>query len=158
MQMQITQAQANRLLMARNKDPQQRSAIRKAVYAEVRAEHGISPQTKLRIAVESPSNPMYLVIRDKYTGIPLDNGIAAASVAVNSSPVHKPEVKQATAKKAVKAPSKKSPAVKSVKVDDAWPRNYRVTIGGKRVRLGEATSAAHAKKLVAKYKKQHGIE
>lgn len=159
MQMKITQVQASRLLAARQLSGDTQKTARKAVFEEIRRDHGIGLATKIRVAVEDPSNPMYLVIRNKRTGMPLDNGIPAPiPVAVASVPVEAQAttvVKKPTAK-SVKA---KAPVKKASKVadDDNWPRAYRATIGGKRVRLGEALSAQHAKKLVAKYKKQHGI-
>jgi hypothetical protein len=79
----------------------------------------------------------------------------AASAPAAAAPAH---AKVAHKKKAVKHAAKKAAPAK--KADDGfdgrtYPLDLRMTLGGKRVRLGMVNSAAEARKAVAKYKRQH---
>ena len=206
----ISEAQAQRLLEARTKDRYQRKNIKKAVFSEVRREHGIPYSTKFRIAIENPDNPMYLVVRNKRTDQPLTNGLPdpvvttaasapaahvatpvpaapaaavasavskvaakkAAAPAKKAAPAAKapakkaaPAVKKAPAKKAapVKAPAAKkaaapakTPAKKAVSVVAGFPKDVRITVDGKRIRLGTAKTQAEYDKMVKDGKRKHG--
>lgn len=159
--MKISATQAERLLAARGS--YDRKAKKKAIFAEIRAQHGIPKSTKFKVAVEDPSNPDYLVIRGKYNGIPLDNGLTPTAPVVPTiaaspaAPAKKVPVKKAPPKA---APVKKTAAAKKApakKTDVSYPREVRLTVAGKRVRLGTAKDAAHEKRLVTAYKKKNGV-
>jgi len=93
--MKISEATAKRLLAARSSYG--RKGIRKGIMAEIRREFGIPYNVKMVIAVETPDNPDYCVIRNKYTRLPLDNGVNdTPAVTVQTKPV---EVEVPAAKK-----------------------------------------------------------
>lgn len=82
------------------------------------------------------------------------------AVAAKVAPAKKVAAKAPAKTVAVKAVAKKAaPAKKAADDFDsrAYPLDLRMTIGGKRVRLGEVKSAAEARRAVTKYKRQHKI-
>lgn len=178
-QMKCTALQAQELFNARSKSTYDRKQIKKRVFAEIRKQHGIPHGTKFKMFVEAPDNPLYCVLRNKHTGVPLDNGIpdkveAPVKLQVQESPATKPPVAKPVAKVAAKAPAKKTPvkapakkapvkaaakapAKKVTTPTKAYPCEVRPTFNGKRVRLGVAKDAAQEKRMIAKYKKDNGI-
>lgn len=183
-QMLITEAQAQALLKNRS-NTYNRKADKKRIFAEIRKDHGIPSGTKIKFFIESPDNPLYRVIRNKHTGLPLDNGIpdkvetpkplvqatSPATQPPKAKPVKvAPTKKAAPAKKvAAKAPAKapakkaapakkvaaKAPAKAPAKVASGYPKDVRITVNGVRVRLGKAADAAAEKRLIAAYKRKH---
>jgi len=106
--MKISEATAKRLLAARSSYV--RKGIRKGIMAEIRREFGIPYNVKMVIAVETPDNPDYCVIRNKYTRLPLDNGVNdTPAVTVQTKPV---EVEVPAAKKVAAKPAAKKVAAK----------------------------------------------
>ena len=129
----LTEDQAARLLAARTQSSDSRKAVKKAVFAEVRRTYPSLGRTKLRVAIENPDNPLYLVLRNKHThqqlGVTTPDPVVvkqavspAADTAVAKEPPKapaKPATKAAAkpvAKPATKAPAKNAaPAAKTVK-------------------------------------------
>ena len=168
--MKITEQQAQALLNARKLSTYARSAEKKRIIAEVKRQHGIPSGTKIVLFIENPNNPLFRVIRDKRTRMPLDNGVpdTAKPVVQAKSPAAKAPVKVAAkapvkvAAKvmAKKTPAKKAPAKAPVKVAAkkaapaaGYPKSVRISFNGSRVRLGTAKDAAHEKRLIAAYKR-----
>lgn len=177
----ISEAQAKRFLVARLLDNYKRKQVKKQLFAEIRRQHGIPSYTKFRIAVENPDNPNYLVVRDKRSDQPLTNGAPEPVVStVASTPAPAPAavapvaakkaapVKAPAAKKpATKAPAKpaakkaapvKAPAAKVATVTFDRPKDVRITVDGKRIRLGSAKTQAEFDKLLKAGKKQYGVK
>jgi hypothetical protein len=180
--LKCTKLQAQTLLNARSKSDYERKQIKKRVFAEIRKEHGVPAGEKFKLFVESESNPLYCVLRNKHTGEPLDNGIpekgdftvkaqspvtvkstaAKAPVKVAAKAPTKAPVKvaaKAPVKVAAKAPAKapvKAPvkvAAKKAAPAADYPKSVRISFNGSRVRLGTAKDAAHEKRLIAAYKR-----
>lgn len=161
--LKISQQQAATLLAARTSS--NRKAIKRRVWSEVRTKYGIPTSVKFRVAIESPDNPLYCVLRNKHTNAPLTDGspepvatpvvVAASPAATAKDTAVKAAVKKSTPAKA--AAKKAAPAKKAADDFDSrtYPLDLRMTFGGKRVRLGTVNSAAEARKAVAKYKRQH---
>jgi hypothetical protein len=133
MQMLITEVQAKALRDNRVNSTKRDGAkryynstgkrIKRGIYADIRRAHGIATGTKIVFFIDNESNPLYRVIRDKRTKLPLDDGkVAPVAAPALPSPVvdvvAKPvkATKAPAAKKAVaaKAPAKKAPAKKAV--------------------------------------------
>jgi hypothetical protein len=160
--MKITEQQAQALLNARKLSTYARSAEKKRIIAEVKRQHGIPSGTKIVLFIENPNNPLFRVIRDKRTRMPLDNGVADTpkTVVQAKSPAAKAPVKVAAkapvkvvAKKTpVKKVAAKAPAKKAAPAAD-YPKSVRISFNGYRVRLGTAKDAAHEKRLIAAYKR-----
>jgi outer membrane biosynthesis protein TonB len=118
----LTQDQAARMLAARTGNPYTRKAVRKAVFAEVRRTYPSIGRTKLRVAIENPDNPLYLVLRNKYSGEQLgittpDPVVVKQAVSPAATPaVAKPAKAAAPAAKPAKAatPAKKTAPAKKV--------------------------------------------
>ena len=114
--MKCTVEQANRLLAARNLGTAARKAEKRAVFGELHRQFGIPKGTKFVIAIESPDNPNYCVLRNKYTKEALDDGTGTPAPIVAVAPVatvvEVPVKKTAAAKKAPAktAAAKKAPA------------------------------------------------
>jgi hypothetical protein len=167
--MKITEQQAQALLNARKLSTYARSAEKKRIIAEVKRQHGIPSGTKIVLFIENPNNPLFRVIRDKRTRMPLDNGVpdtvkpvvqakspaAKAPVKVAAKAPAKAPVKVAAKVMAKKTPAKKvaakAPAKKAAPAD--YPKSVRISFNGSRVRLGTAKDAAHEKRLIAAYKR-----
>lgn len=159
----ISEAQAQALLDARGKP--NRASLKRIVFRELRQQYGIPTSTRLKVAVEDHSNPLWRVLRNKRTGLALDNGLPEPVVEKAASPAKKAPAKKAPAKKAA-SPAKKaaSPAKKALtkapakstfsktKVD-ACQIEVRATIDGKRVRLGWASDEAAKARAIARAKK-----
>ena len=114
MQVKCTESQANALLAARNLSRSSRKAEKRRIFAQIRKDHpSIASARKFVLFIERPSNPLYLVLRDKRTKLPLDDGrpTPLPAPAVVSDVVAKPKVAKAVAKKApAKVVAKKAPA------------------------------------------------
>lgn len=162
--LKISEEQATRLLQARNQGTATRKSVKKAVWSELRRQYGIPSTIKFKVAVEAPDNPMYRVLKNKYTLQPLDDGQGpdvAAPPAVQMAPNSTP-AKESAPKATKKANGSKPSAATKKAVDPLTLKEYplsdlRMTIAGKRVRLGAVKDLAAAKRAVAKYKRQHGI-
>ena len=152
----ISEAQAQTLLDARGEP--NRKALKRAVFRELRQQYGIPTSTRLKVAVEDPGNPLWRVLRNKRTGLALDNGLPEAVVEKAASPAKKAAspAKKAASLKA--SPAKKS-APKTTKSTfsktktEACQREVRATINGKRVRLGWASDEAAKARAIARAKK-----
>lgn len=167
--MKITEQQAQALLNARKLSTYARSAEKKRIIAEVKRQHGIPSGTKIVLFIENPNNPLFRVIRDKRTRMPLDNGVpdTVKPVVQAKSPAAKAPVKVAAKVMAKKTPAKKvaakvpakapvkAPAKAPAKAAPAagYPKSVRISFNGSRVRLGTAKDAAHEKRLIAAYKR-----
>jgi hypothetical protein len=181
--MKITEQQAQTLLHARKMSRHDRSSVKKRVFAEVKRQHGIPSATKITLFIENPKNPLYCVIRDKRSKLPLDNGVpdvakpvvkaqspvtakapaakapaakAPAKAPAAKAPAAKVAAKKAPAKAPAKVAAKKAPAkvvAKKAAQDATYPKDIRISHNGSRVRLGKAKDAAHEKRLIAAYKK-----
>ena len=137
----ISETQAQTLLDAREKP--NRAAVKRAVFREVRQQYGIPTSTRLKVAVEDPSNPLWRVLRNKRTGLALDNGLPEPVVEKAASPA-----KKAASPKAAPAKS----AFSKVKTETCQIE-VRATIDGKRVRLGWASDEAAKARAIARAKK-----
>ena len=115
----INPQQAATLLEARTLSPYDREAVKKRVWQEVRTKYGIPTSIKFRVAIESPDNPLYCVLRNTHTNTPLTDGtpepvatpvVVAASPAAAQAPAVDVAAKDAARKaapvKAAKAPTK----------------------------------------------------
>jgi len=151
--MKITEQQAQALLDARKLSTYGRKAEKKRIIAEVKRQHGIPSATRIRLAVENPENPLYRVIRDKKTRLPLDNGVAEAPkpVVKAQSPVTakstaaKTVAKKAPAKVAAKAPAKKAvPAKAPAKVAAKAPAKKAVPAKAPAKKVAPAKAPAKA--------------
>ena len=160
--MKITEQQAQSLLNARKLSTYARSAEKKRIIAEVKRQHGIPSGTKIVLFIENPNNPLFRVIRDKRTRMPLNNGVpdTVKPVVQAKSPAAKAPVKVAAKVMAKKTPAKKVAAKAPVKVAAkkaapaaGYPKSVRISFNGSRVRLGTAKDAAHEKRLIAAYKR-----
>jgi hypothetical protein len=167
--MKITEQQAQALLNARKLSTYARSAEKKRIIAEVKRQHGIPSGTKIVLFIENPNNPLFRVIRDKRTRMPLNNGVpdTVKPVVQAKSPAAKAPVKvaaKAPVKVAAKVMAKKTPAKKVAAKAPAkapakaapaagYPKSVRISFNGSRVRLGTAKDAAHEKRLIAAYKR-----
>ena len=164
----ITEAQAQTLLEARGKP--NRVGIKRIVFRELRQQYGIPTSTRLKVAVEDPSNPLWRVLRNKRTGLALDNGLPEPVVEKAASPAKKaasPAKKAASPAKKAASPAKKaaspkaSPAKKAASPKstfsktktDTCQHEVRTTINGKRVRLGWASDEAAKARAIARAKK-----
>lgn len=126
--LKITEAQAHELLKARTEPKYIRKNIKKRIFGEIHRTLNIPRTQKIKLFIENPEHPEYLVVRDKRTGKALNNGvpepvISMASVKTTPAPAKahakpvaaiKPAAK-AKAKPAVKTPAKKAPAKAAVK-------------------------------------------
>lgn len=110
--LKITPALAEQFLKARGLGAYDKKMERRRLMKEVRKMFpAISRSTRLRIAVENPGNPNYLILRDKRTHDPLDDGQPTPSTPV-STPASTPAKQAKTIAKAAIAKAK-APAVKS---------------------------------------------
>ena len=141
--MLISSQQAQSLLAARKMYNSARKAEKKKIFAAIKSEHGIPSSKKIVLFIENPNNPLYRVIRDAKTKLPLDNGVAepvatptvakspAVKAAAKKAPV-KAAAKKVTAKKApVKTPTKKVAAKKAAvkvaaKAEVGYPKQVSV--------------------------------
>jgi hypothetical protein len=137
--MKITEQQAQALLDARKLSTYGRKAEKKRIIAEVKRQHGIPSATRIRLAVENPENPLYRVIRDKKTRLPLDNGVAEAP-----KPVVKAQSPVTAKSTAAKTVAKKAPA--KVAAKKAAPAPAKKAVPAK----APAKKAVPAKKAAAK--------
>lgn len=186
----ISQANADALLALRktygskgNRTAAGREKSR-AIFRKIKEEAGLNQSKKTVVFIENPLNPLYRVIRDANTKVPLDDGhgvipeIAAAELPekpvakpkkttpAKRTAAPKPAAKKATAKPA-KAPAKKAAPTTPAKPKKApapskdlydAPKDVRITVNGVRIRIGKATSDAHKARIIAKYKKENGIQ
>lgn len=118
MQMKITTQQVEALLKARGLPTSQRKAEKRRIFQSIHTMYNLPKTQKIVLFIENPGNPLYAVIRDKRTKLPLDDGkpspVAAApveAVKAKAAPKAKPVVKapaKATkvAAKVAKAPAK----------------------------------------------------
>ena len=160
MQIKITEAQARRFLAIRTLAHYDKLHERRVLYREIRNEHGVPTSVRMRIAVENPNSPLYRVIRDKHSGLPLDDGRPepavepAKKVTAKAAPAKKAAVKAAPAKKAAVRINKQtfSPVKTATHTVEV-----RATINGVRQRLGYAVSEEVKAKVIAKAKKDAGM-
>ena len=119
MQILCTVAQAETLLNARNRPQPERKRIKREVFNQIHAMHGLPKRPRITLFVENPNNPLYRILRDKSTKLPLDDGrpepVVVARVKAPVPAITAKAVKAAP-KAAAKAPTKavKAPA-KAVK-------------------------------------------
>ena len=136
MHIKCTPAQADAFVAARSLSTYNRKAAKKRIFAEIRRQHPQARARKFVLFVADPSNPLYCVLRDKATKLPLDDGrpepvqlaapVAQAKAAPGVRAITKAVAKKAApAKKAVvKAPAKKvaaKPAAKPAKAVSKAP-------------------------------------
>lgn len=85
MQMKMTEAQRDELLANRvnstvrngkRKYDRRGRDNKRRIYGQIRKDHGLLPRQKLVFFLDNPDNPLYMVLRDKVTRIPLDDGKA----------------------------------------------------------------------------------
>lgn len=173
MQIKITEEQATRFLALRTLPYYEKLQGRRALYREIRNDHGLPTSIRMRIAVENPNNPMYRVIRDKHSGLPLDDGRTEPTPAVKATSEKKPAIKATSEKKPAKAaPARTGKAVPSpakttpVRINKqtfsptktaTHTVEVRTTINGVRQRLGYAVSEEVKAKVIAKAKKDAGM-
>lgn len=156
----------------------------RAIFRKIKQEAGLPQSKKIVVFIENKDNPLYRVIRDKFTKLPLDDGrghvpviveakkepakkVAAKTVAAaKKAPAKKvapKTVKAAPAKKVAQAAKKAVPAKKTTKVaapsKDLYdtPKDVRISVNGKRVYIGKAKSDADKAKMIAKYKKDNNL-
>jgi hypothetical protein len=83
----ITEEQRQRLLASRGEPDWKRKQIKKQVFGEVRLANGLHKKQYFRIAIEDPSNPNFLLVRDKRSDKPLTNSLPEPDVSYGSKPV-----------------------------------------------------------------------
>ena len=127
MHIKCTPAQADAFVAARSLSTYNRKAAKKRIFAEIRRQHPQARARKFVLFVADPSNPLYCVLRDKATKLPLDDGrpepvqlaasvaqakaapgVRAKAVAKKAAPAKKAVVKAPAKKAVVKAPAKKA--------------------------------------------------
>ena len=125
-QILCTETQARRLLAARNLPIYSRKAEKKAVFQQIHAAYSIPKTQKFVLFIENPMNPLYRVLRDKRTKLPLDDGKGGAAAAigydsnveviagVNCCPMCQQKLPVAKAKEVVKASAKAPVKAKAV--------------------------------------------
>jgi hypothetical protein len=111
MQVKCTPAQAAAFVAARSLNRYDRKVIKARLFAQIRREHPAVSAKKFVLFVENPDNPLYCVLRDKRTKLPLDDG-RPEPVAIAAPVAKKAVAKAVPAKKvaAKKAPAKAAPA------------------------------------------------
>lgn len=121
-QMLISETQARALLAARTLNTSARKATKRSIMRQIHADHPAIGGKKIVLFIENPDNPMYCIIRDKRTKLPLDDGKVAPKALPapkTAAPAKKvaakkvPAKKVAAAKPAVKVAAKKVPAKKA---------------------------------------------
>lgn len=111
MQIKCTTQQAQALLAARSLSTYERKSRRRAIMRQIHADHNLPKKPRLVLFVEDPQNPLYCVIRNATTRMPIDDG-RPEPVALPAPKVEVKAVKKAVAKK-VAAPAKKVAAKKA---------------------------------------------
>lgn len=181
----ISQANADELMRIRriygSKGKRNRAGrdASRAIFRKIKQEAGLPQSKKIVVFIENKDNPLYRVIRDKFTKLPLDDGRghvpviveakkepAKKGAAAKKAPAKKvapKTVKAAPAKKVAQAAKKAVPAKKTTKVaapsKDLYdtPKDVRISVNGKRVYIGKAKSDADKAKMIAKYKKANNL-
>lgn len=182
----ISQANADELMRIRriygSKGKRNRAGrdASRAIFRKIKQEAGLPQSKKIVVFIENKDNPLYRVIRDKFTKLPLDDGRGHVPVIVEAKkePAKKAPAKPATTAKKVaakKAPAKPAtpakkvaakkavPAKKTIKAaapsKDLYdmPKDVRISVNGKRVYIGKAKSDADKAKMIAKYKKANNL-
>jgi hypothetical protein len=140
-QIKISQELAQEFMKARTLPDYQRRAKRKILMLQVHQMFPALGNKKIRLAVENPGNPLYLVVRDKRSGEPFDDGQATVEPVMISTatdlpkrshskkvaapdlftPAKKAVAKKAPAKVAAKKPAPKPVAAKKAKAAPAKP-------------------------------------
>lgn len=77
----LTATQAATLIAARSASTYDRRQTKRRVFAEAKAAFGIPSSTKLRVELDDTTNPNYLVLRDKRTGVAIEVPDRATSTA-----------------------------------------------------------------------------
>jgi hypothetical protein len=104
MQIKCTTTQAAELLNARKLPTHQRKAVKKRIFQQIHAMHSLPKKPPIVLFVENEDNPLYCVIRDKRTRLPLDDGRPEPkSTAVTKSLPAPADSLKTAPKKAVKA-------------------------------------------------------
>ena len=93
----------------------ERKIAKKRIFSGIKSENGIPPRTRIKVAIMTEDAPMYLVVCDKRTGMPLTNSapepviaVAPAGAVAAATVEAAAEAAKAPAKKvAAKAPAKK---------------------------------------------------
>lgn len=143
----------------------------RAIFRKIKQEAGLPQSKKIVVFIENKDNPLYRVIRDKFTKLPLDDGRGHVPVIVEAKkePAKKVAAKKAPAKpatpakKVAQAAKKAVPAKKTTKgaapSKDLYdtPKDVRISVNGKRVYIGKAKSDADKAKMIAKYKKANNL-
>lgn len=102
----LTATQAATLIAARGTSDYNRKDVKRRVFAEAKATHGIPASTKLRVELDEVDSPMYLVLRDKATDQPLtSNAVGTTATPVATPAAVNQAVDQATDKVADAAPA-----------------------------------------------------
>ncbi len=118
MQMKITTQQAEALLKARGLTYSARKAEKKRIFASIHTMFSIPRTTKFVLFIENPNNPLYCVLRDKRTKLPLDDGkvdpVAAPAKTVKKAAPAKTVKKAAPATAKKVAPAKVKAPIKAV--------------------------------------------
>lgn len=114
MQVKCTISQAQALLAARSYSRSSQKAEKRRVFAQIRQDYPSLSRRKFVLFIEDEGNPLYCVLRDKHTKLPLDDGRPeplqlAAPVRPTVAPA--PVTKKAGSFK-VAAPVKKAPVKK----------------------------------------------
>lgn len=81
----LTATQAASLIAARSASIADRKATKRRVFAEAKAAFGIPASTKLRVELDNTSDPNYLVLRHKHTGIAITAPDTQGSVSTPST-------------------------------------------------------------------------
>lgn len=84
MQMKITKTQCDDLIANRvnsTKDSRGKRrynfkgrAVKRQIYSQIKRDHGIPSNRKIVMFLDNPENPLFCVVRDRTTRIPLDDG------------------------------------------------------------------------------------
>ena len=97
----------------------ERKIAKKRIFSDIKSENGIPPRTRIKVAIMTEDSPMYLVVCDKRTGMPLTNsapepviavapaGAVAAATVEAAAEAAKAPAKAPAKKVAAKAPAKK---------------------------------------------------
>ena len=113
MQILCTTSQAETLLKARSLAPYDRKKAKRVVMQQIHEMHDLPSKPAIVLFVENPNNPLYRVIRNKQTKLPLDDGRPepkAKAPAVATPVADKAKAKAAADKAKAKAVADKAKA------------------------------------------------
>lgn len=121
--LQITPAQAAAIIATRDTyDEKTRKRRKAAIFAQIKAEHGLRSTQKIKFEIDNPNSPDYLVIKDGETGLRLQSPKPLAPPKREASyPFPGGEKAQA----GTPAKSLVKPAIRGLTLDESMPHQVQ---------------------------------